>query len=109
MRDEKVGCVYKPHLTVFLWSSSQLPLCFAQGLRICFTEIPSKLPGPKRQLLEHMNIQLLPSLRESIKPILFQCHLTHLFNPPLPDIQIQYFRLAYPIPFFNISLVPCKL
>ena len=25
---------------------------FAQGLRICLTEIPSKLPGPKRLLLE---------------------------------------------------------
>lgn len=30
-------------------------------------------------------------------------------EPPLPDILILYFRLAYPIPFWNRSLVPCKL
>lgn len=37
---------------------------FAQGLRICLTEIQ-----PKRLLLEHMNMKWLPSLRESRKPI----------------------------------------
>lgn len=100
MRDEKVGCVYKPHLTVFLWSSSQLPLCprianmldwdSKQGLKDCFLSTWIWNGSRACEKVES------PSFFNAIWPI-------------NPHFRIFKFCISAWPPFWNRSLVPCKL